>query len=582
MKTAPALLRFGEFELDAGNFMLRRRGQSVRIERTALELLLLLTERPAELITFDQAADRLWGDGVHVAVGPALYTAIKKIRRALGDSARRPQYVSTVARKGYRFIAPLRRARLPAESAAPSPPLLAVLPFRDRGARQAPPGFAEAMSEDLITELGRLAAHNLGIVARTSSLRYRSSRLNPGEIGRQLGAEYLITGSVRRRPSRVEVAVQLVRAADATEIWAAGFTRPLAELRRLQREIACAVAGEIRLKTAPGVGDPPELDPELYDQFLHARVLQRKLVLPAMRQAIARLRALLERAPGFAPAWSALAECYARLPITSDVRPSDAFPHARAAAEHALELDPGLGSAYAVRAGERFWHAWNWAGAEADTVAAEACNPSLPEAYLYRAHLHSNLGRHDAALAEIARARRLDPFSPIIGTLAGGFHYHAGERLYAKADRLLCDALLLAPGFWVAHVYRAKLLGIQHRTAGALAAAALADRSSGHNGEATALAGWTLARCGRRREARQKLRALERRADQGYVPPLHPALILAGLEEREACLDRLEQGWAERDVRLTFLHVERRWNPLRATSRFQSLLTRMHLPLRQP
>ncbi|MGH7002146.1 MAG: tetratricopeptide repeat protein, partial [Stellaceae bacterium] len=287
---------------------------------------------------------------------------------------------------------------------------------------------------------------------------------------------------------------------------------------------------------------------------------------------------VLERTRNYAPAWTALAECYVRLPITSDVRPLEAFPKAREAVERAIGLDPRLGHAYAVRATERFWHAWDWSGAEADTFAAQACSPSLAEAYLSRAHLHSNLGRHEDALAEIAQAKRLDPFSKIISTLHGAFQYHAGPSFYRKGEALLRYALLIDPHFWVANIQFSKIWGMQGKYGKAIHAAGRAYRYSQGNTEATALEGWTLAKLGRKGDARKKLKELVVRGKKRYVPPLHRALIHAGLGDAEGSLDALEEALAERDVRLTFLLIEPRWDALRGEERFQRIMARLNLP----
>jgi TolB-like protein/Flp pilus assembly protein TadD len=571
------LLRFGPFELDPDNFQLLRRGKAVRIEKAPLELLFVLAERPGKLVSQSAAAELVWGKDVHIETGAALYTAIRKIRQALADTSGKPKYIETVPRKGYRFIALGDQIR--SKSHAPGEdgrPMLAVLPLENLSGDAQQEYFSDGLTEELITELGRVSPQQLGVIARTSVMRYKRSTRSIREIGKELGAGYLIEGSVRRDRSRVRIAVQLIRVSDQTHMWAASFDKPLREVLRVQEEVARAAAQEIRVRLAPRPA-VPEIDPELYDVYLRGRFVQSQLIPPALRKAIEHFEQVLERSSSFAPAWAALAECYVRLPITSDARPSESFPKAREAAETAIRIDPSLADAYAARSGEQFWHAWDWAEAEANALRAQSCNPSCASAYLWRAHVLSNLGSHHQALVEIARAKQLDPFSRIIATLHGQFQYMAGPRYYTQAETLLRYVLQIDPQFWVAHINFSKLWGMQGRYGKAVSAADRAYRFSHGNTEATALAGWATARAGRKADAKARLKELDVLGKKKYVPPLHRALIHVGLGEKRDALDALDQAVAERDVRLTFLRVEPRWDPLRGEHRFQGILKRVNL-----
>ncbi|MGH9686537.1 MAG: winged helix-turn-helix domain-containing tetratricopeptide repeat protein [Candidatus Acidiferrales bacterium] len=573
------ILRFGRFELDRHNFELRRGGKVVRIEKSPLELLIVLAERAGSLVSQEEAAELVWGKDVHIEIGSALYTAVKKIRRALGDTSRKPKYLETVPRKGYRFIARCASsAPRDDEASKPERLMLAVLPLENMSGDEAQEYFSDGMTEELITELGSLSTPELGVLARTSVMGYKRTRKSIREIGSELGVDYLIEGSVRRDAGRVRIAVQLIRADDQTHVWATSIEKPAREVLRIQAEVAQAVAHEIRIRIASKVRRPRDVDPELYDTYLRGRFLQSQLVPPALMKAIECFQQVLGQSQNHAPSWAALADCYVRLPITSDARPREAFPKAKEAAERSLALDASQGEAYAVRSAVRFWYEWDWNAAEADTFAAQARNPSLAEAYQWRAHLHSNLGRHEEALAEIAEAKRLDPFSRIISTLHGEFYYHAGPNHYRESESLLRYATLIDPHFWVAHIHLSKIWGMQEKYGKATAAAEKAYRYSHGNTEATAVGGWSLAKGGKNNEARKKLKELELRAKKLYVPPVHRALIHGGLGQSGAALDALDEAVAERDVRLTFLLVEARWDPLRSEPRFRKIMAKLNLP----
>jgi TolB-like protein/Tfp pilus assembly protein PilF len=571
------ILRFGRFALDRENFELLRDGKAVKMERSPLELLLALAERAGRLVTQEEATELVWGKETHIEAGAALYTAVRKIRRALQDSSKKPRYVETVARKGYRFIAPCERPARKAEPKEEKRPVLAVLPLENFSKRADQEYFSDGLTEELITELGRVSSEEIGIIARTSVMRYKRTQKDVKEIGEELNADYLIEGSVRRERNKVRIAVQLIRIRDRSHVWAAAFEKPMREVFRAQTEVAQAVTHEIRARLSSSPPRTLEVDPEAYDEYLRGRFFQAKTVAPALRRAIGHYQRAVKVQPEFAAGWVGLAECYARLPITGDVRPKEAFPKARDAAERAIAAEPWSGEGYASRGAVRFWYMWEWEEADADTALAIERNPSSAMAYLWRAHLLSNLGKHKEALETIARAKQLDPYSRIISTLHGEFYYHAGETNYAQAEALLRYAAQVDPRFWVMQLHFGKIWGMQGKYEKAMEAARKAYEYSHGNTECLALLGWTLAKAGRDAAARRELRRLEELAKKRFVPPVHRALVRMGLGEDGEALRALEEGLEERDVRLTFLLVEPRWNVLRGERRFQKIMERLRL-----
>jgi serine/threonine-protein kinase len=297
---------------------------------------------------------------------------------------------------------------------------------------------------------------------------------------------------------------------------------------------------------------------------------------PAIQKAMGYFEKALRINSNYAPAWVGLGYCHAILPITSDWRPKVCFPLARGATEKALALDAKLPEAHIVAGIVHFWFDWDWESAEREFRRALELNPSDSNARLFLAHLFSNLTRHVEALKEIRLAGRLDPLSRIVNTHEGQFLYNA--RQYESALQALERALELDPHFWVAHITMGKLYGVQLRYRESLAEFAKAFRFSSGNTEALALRGYTLGASGRRAQARCVLRDLQQKGKTLYVPPLHRSLTWLGLGENPAALEALEQALQERDVRLTFLAVEPRWDPLRPHTRFQRLLARVGLP----
>src|SRR6202050_3941572 len=196
-----AISRYGDLELDPANFEVRLRGRRVKLDRIPLELLLVLAARAGQLVKYQEAFEAVWGKGVVIEVESALYTAIRKVRRALGEDPRRPRFIETVARKGYRFIAQPSVSGTRLNSAAPEEApkrlMLAVLPLENLSGDPRQDYFSDGLTEELISELGRFSPEELGVIARTSVMGYKGTRKSVAQIGEELGVDFLIEGSVR-------------------------------------------------------------------------------------------------------------------------------------------------------------------------------------------------------------------------------------------------------------------------------------------------------------------------------------------------------------------------------------------------
>ncbi len=571
-------MRFGELEMDPANFEVRYQGARLKLGRIPLELLFLLAARAGQLVTYREAFDVVWGKGVVIEVQAALYTAVRKVRRALGEDPASPRFIETVARKGYRFIAPTvaRGGRDAAPVDAPRRLMLAVLPLDNLSGRPQEDYFSDGLTEELIAALGRFSPKELGVIARTSVMVYKAARKSVAEIGAQLGVDYLIEGSARHERGRVRIALQLIRVSDETHVWAEVFERPMVHVLRVQAEISKGVAESIRLKLLTAPAQHAEIDPTVYDLYLRGRFLWEQRTGPSVRQAIRHFERALERDSAYAPAWAGLATCYAILPITGDSRPRDAFPLAREASDNALALDERLPQGHVARGIVHFWYEWNWDAAEREFRLAGSLSPNDPGAQMFLAHVHSNLAQHGDAIREIREARLLDPLSRILNTHEAQFLYNA--RRYDDAADLLERLLQMAPRFWVARIVRGKVAGVRQQNAQALKDFSLAHRYSGGNTEALGLRGYTLGISGKLAQARRVLHALKLQSLRRYVPPVHRALVLLGMGEHAGLLDVLSEAVEERDVRLTFLAIEPRWNPLRSSAEFEAIRKRVGLP----
>ncbi len=204
-------IRFEDFELDVSGYQLRRAGEAIKLERIPMELLMLLATNPGRLLLRSELADRIWGKGHHLEDDCAINTAVRKLRAALSDNAEQPRFIETVTGKGYRFVAAIRTQSRPdpAAVAAPNRTLLVVLPLENLSEPPRESYLSDGVTEELITCLGALAPAELGVVGRTSAMECHRRGLAVSAIGRELGADLVLEGSVRRQQQRVRISVRL-------------------------------------------------------------------------------------------------------------------------------------------------------------------------------------------------------------------------------------------------------------------------------------------------------------------------------------------------------------------------------------
>jgi TolB-like protein/lipoprotein NlpI len=577
------MLKFGDFELDQRAYQLRRSGRALKLERIPMDLLCLLAGNAGQLVSRETIIEKLWGKDVFLDTDNSINTAIRKIRQTLRDDPRNPRFVQTVPGKGYRFaasatVATVTREGMKAHGDAARPVMLAVLPFENLGNDVEQEYFSDGLTEETIAHLGQLDPESMGVIARTSSMVYKRTTKTVAKIGQELGVNYVLEGSVRREKGRVRITAQLIRVADQTHVWAESYDREIESVLGLQTELGTSIAQQVRLKLGgkvkPQSSSGAEQNPEAHDAYLRGRYHWAKRTLAETHRAIEYFRKATDLDPTYARAYAGLADCYITLPITSDMRSKECFPKARAAATQALELEGDLVEAHTSLGTIRFWFDWDWAGAEQCYQKALKINSNYVLARLYRAHCLSNAGQHEEAIAEIKRAVKLDPLSPILSTLLAEFLYHA--RRYDEAVAEFQNAVELAPNFWVARLNFAKVYEQTGEPSRAIAELEVARTFADGSTEPSSLLGYVLATTGRNAEAEKSLAKLLALANRKYVPPFNIALIYAGLGKDDLMFEWLERGVQDRDVRMTFLR-DPKWDRLRNNARFKEILRQVGL-----
>src|SRR5579864_4869523 len=568
------VIRFAAFEVDLGAAELRKHGLRIRLPEQAFQVLATLLDRPGDLVTRAELRTRLWPDGTYVNFDHGLNKAVNRLRSALGDSAGNPRFIETVARRGYRLLVPVAREALPNAFTGQRRIRLAVLPFENVTADAEQEYFSDGLTEEMITELGRLSPGQLGIIARTSAMQYKQSGKRIDQIGRELNVDYVLEGRVRLEQKRARITVQLIHVGDQTHLWAQSYDRELADIFQVQREVAQRVADSLAFELLPDTyARRAPLVPEAYEDYLRGRYFWNRGSDIDAQLAIERFERALHNDPRYALAYSGIADCYGRLVWFSAMPPLEAGARAKAAATHALEIDPNLGEVRASMALVRFWYEWNWIEAEREFRRATELRPNYADVHNWYAAYLNVMGRFSEAAAEQKIAEELDPLSLTIAMNAADPHYFA--RRYGPAIENLKLVLRRGPRFPGAHFNLGRVFAQNGMFEEAIAAFESAAQLSG-NRQASANLAFAYARAGRVGEARKILAEMEQLAANRYMPSPQLALIHLGLGEPEKALDRLEQGLEERSYWMIYLKADPVYDSLRTHSRFIRLLERLN------
>jgi TolB-like protein len=328
-------VRFGPYELDFRAGELSKEGRRIRLQEQPFQILRMMLESPGQVVLREEIRSRLWRDDTVVEFEHSINAAIKRLRDALCDSAGKPRYIETVARRGYRFIGELKsEAGVPSAAVAPS---IAVLPFANLSGDKENEYFADGLAEEIINSLTR--GPGLKVIARTSAFAFKGKQQDIRKIAQTLGVSNVLEGSVRHAGSRVRVVAQLIAAVDGSHLWSERYDREMADIFAIQDEIAQAISSALRVQLS---GISRQYTPQLpaYEAYLKARYC----VSTFTRESLARSRDFFDRAialdPGFAAAHSGMAVA-TFLPVFIGASPAhEAMPLARASAQRALDLDP--------------------------------------------------------------------------------------------------------------------------------------------------------------------------------------------------------------------------------------------------
>ncbi len=628
------LYEFGEFRLDTQSRILWRAGTVVPLTPKAFDVLVLLIQNAGRIVTKDELMKVVWPD-CFVAESNLTQTVFM-VRKALDETSDR-RYIINAQGQGYRFLVPVRATsdpgpeiEVPANSTQAgsvaelqSNPrvreswrlvvvaaamlliagiatwqwrsrhglaeqrdkiMLAVLPFENFTGDPGQDYFSDGLTEEMISQLGNLDPAHLGVIARTSVMHYKGSRASIPQIGKDLGVQYVIEGSVRRDSERVRITAQLIQVSDQSHLWAREYDRDLGHLLELQEEIAREVANEIEFSLSgrrpieaarEGAALAPGAESyEAYDLYLKGRYFWNKRTAEGFRQAADYFQQAIDKDPNYGQAYAGLADTFSLMSAWYVGPQNELIPKARTAALRALELDESLAEAHTSLALIKENYDYDWAGAEKEFRRAIQLNPQYATAHEWYAEFLSWQGRFQEAFAESEHARQLDPLSLIIASDHARILYNSHQ--YESAVKEYGSVLELDPNF---HYARDAMIPCY------LELGRYDEAIDGINRWAVREEGawfwaWKAAvygRSGHAEEARQALVKLEQlsasRAERT------PVLLVAYADtgEKERVIELLQKAYSEHSNAVVQIKVDPMYDPIRHDPRFEDLLRRLGL-----
>ena len=571
-----------------------RDGQPVTLPPKDLETLLALVEKAGHIVEKEELLEKVW-PGVFIEEGN-LSRHIFNLRQVLGDSPDGRKYIETVPRRGYRFVASVRKdgettasdpATSPAsgrsqtarpvglrrtlrlvplgvltalavtamlgsrrfwsQKPAPQRAMLAVLPFANLSGDAREDYFADGLTEEMIAQLGQLQPAKLGVIARTSIVRYKGTKETVAQIGQELGVGYLLEGSVRRGGDRVRITAQLIHTGEQTHLWAETYERPLTDFLTIQREIAEKITHSLSIQLLPvetGSAATAPVNLESYDKYLLGLHELGQGTRESVNKAIQYLQEGIAKDAKDARLHSALAEAYAAS-TTYYRSPAEVMPRAKEAALRAVELDPNLASGHVRLGYVRLFFDWDWPAAEREYRRALDINPSLPEAQLGYANYLGTLGRFEEALSHVQQAYLYDPLALESRNEALWIYYFSGRM--PETIEQCRKTIELAPAAPTAYAVLSMAYAQLGQHAETLRAAEDTARIS-NSPSATATAGWALAHIGERDKAKQLLAKALAQAKEHYICRFIVADAYTELGENEKAIESMQQAFLQRST----------------------------------
>jgi TolB-like protein/DNA-binding winged helix-turn-helix (wHTH) protein len=616
--------------LDPAKRTLSRANSAVSLTPKAFDVLLVLAQNPNRLITKEELLQAVWGD-TFVEEGN-LTQYISHLRKALDDNSEDPRLIATIARKGYQFTADVTVAEAAAttKQAATSRPdtrpaletpagelvptvrkrwrgvailaastvilalvayaswrhfagttsprsekiMLAVLPFANLTGDSNKEYLADGLTEETISQLGRLNPEQLGVIARTSVMGYKHKDTRLDQIGRDLSVQYVLENSLRENGDYLRLTAQLIQVKDQTHLWSHDYDYRGKDTLNVEDDVAKAVAQEIRVRLTPqqqaALGQPHAVNPEAFDAYLQGYHFFQGSTDKDAEMAAKYFERATQIDPSYALAWAWLSRARNWQANEGLMAMDEGRRLSREAVERALSLNPNLAEAHAQMGRIRQQVDYDWAGANASFRRAVALEPANPEYLRFAAWSAATLGRFDEALHLNHRAVDLDPLNADSWESLATIEFMMGKLDQSAADTK--KALELDPDFWDSPFLLSQIYLLQGRPQDALPEI---ERVSD-----AARRGWLYAltyhALGQEKDSDAALSELITKYQASSAFEI--AMVYAFRNQTDKAFEWLDRAYAERDPSLMSTKIDPLLKSLRNDARYAAFLKKLNLP----
>jgi len=520
-------VRFGEFELNLrtgelcsiGTAAVGAGSAKVLLREQPFQILRILVERQGKIVTRQEIRQILWPNDTVVEFDRSINVAMTILRKALADDADHPKYIETLARRGYRLIAPVERQRSspaardllePRADALPEPRpqkysrkaavlgasavvlavvgymswphvrdvtppqsqriMLAVLPFENLTGDPNKEYLADGLTEETISRLGRLDPNQLGVIGRTSVMGYKHKGERVDQIGRDLSVQYVLENSLRQSGDHLRITSQLLQTKDQSHLWSHDYDYRAQDVLTVEEKVASSVAREIKVRLTARqqaeLARPQPVNPEAFDAYLKGYYFFERNTDQDTYMSAKYYERATQLDPSYALAWVGLSRVRKWQAMTGRIPTEDGYRLAREEVERALVLNPNLAAAHTQMYRIKQQVDFDWAGADASIQRAIALEPGNPDVVGAAASSAAIVGRFDEALQLDRRAVDLDPLSGGSWERLAETEFFIGQLERAAADGK--KALELNPDVWPGPILLSKIYVMQGRPQDAL------------------------------------------------------------------------------------------------------------------
>ena len=527
-------VRFGAFEVDLEGRRLLRKGLPIALREQSFQVLAALMERPGEIVTREELRRRLWPSDTFVDFEVGLNSAVSRLRDALGDSANSPSFIETIPKRGYRFAVPI-----------PKRPAVAVMPFANQTADPKDEYFSDGLADELIRVLSRF--EGLRVAARSAVSRFKGQPWDIKQVGRELGVEAVLEGSVWRSGNKIRITVGLVGVKDGFNIWTQRFDGNMEDIFGIQDHVCSAVAEALHVRLTPHVPKNRPTNVTAYAQYLKGAHLLKKRRPEDIRRAFEYVQEAIRLEPGFAEPYYGAAMFYIVSAVYGALATQSALPEAEKLLSKGLALDENSAMLHATLGMLRMFQ-WRWAESEEEHRRAISLEPTNAFPHMVYPILCNFLGRHEEAVFHAEKAVELDPLDLMTNFRLVQANCYA--RRHGEAVRAGRTAIELIPDSPYTYFYLALSLAALDSKGEAWEMANLGRKLADGLPLGEGYFGYLAGALGHKFEARQVVEGLQARREKDYVPALlSPGPTSAWVKRRTPCA-----GWIQR-----WLNATRSW-----------------------